>query len=33
MTDVRKYLVDQKGQQFDPHIVDEFLNYIDENQE
>jgi len=32
MPDVKKYLIDQKGQQFDPNIVDEFLTYIEEKQ-
>ncbi len=29
--DVIKYLIDQKGVQFDPHVVDEFLALLDEN--
>lgn len=29
--DVIKYLIDQKGVQFDPHVVDEFLACLDEN--
>jgi PAS domain S-box-containing protein len=31
MDDVKQYLLDQKGKQFDPRVVDEFLSFITNN--